>query len=128
MAKKSKVIPIVFSAIDYFGNTVILHQQVWTSHILDPVEGHPQMLGYEHLIQQVLADPFEIREGAWPTAAVFISDPLVGPRPEGIRTVVEYNTLSFIGGACTGLVRTAYPIDTVTYKTPRIGKLLARRK
>jgi len=118
----------LFEITDYFGNLVALAEQTWTTHILDPIEGHPQMLGYENLVQQVLRDPLEVRlSKTLNTGAIFISDPNVGPSPEGIRVVVAYANLAFQKGASHGIVSTAYPIDLVRYSTPMIGKVIGRR-
>lgn len=127
MAKKKKA-PLLFEVTDYFGNLVTLSEQTWIMHILDPIEGHPQMLGCEGLVQQVLKDPLEVRlSKTINTGAVFISDPNVGPSPEGMRVVVLYPNLAFEKGASHGIVSTAYPIDLVRYNTPNIGKIIGRR-
>jgi len=119
--------PPLFQVPDYWGNLVTLHEATWNIHILDPADGHPQMVGCEKLVQQLLLDPLEIRLGAVPESAVFVSDPGVGPSPEGMRAVVLYNNVAFEMGAFSGIVTTAYPIDLVRYPTPRIGRILAKR-
>ena len=121
-------IPVLFQVTDYFGNLVALQEETWFTHILEPIEGHPRMLGYENLVQQTLQDPLEIRMAAYDTGAVFISDPGVGPSPEGIRAVVSYSTVAFEKGACTGIVTTAYPIDLVRYPSPRMGRIIVSRR
>jgi hypothetical protein len=126
VAKKKKT-PL-FQVTDYFGNLVVLHEDWWIGHILDPNEGHPQMVGYENLVQRVVHDPFEVRLSTKAsTGAVFISDVGVGPSPEGIRVVVGYPSITFEKGGGHGTVITAYPIDLVRYSTPRIGKIIGRR-
>jgi hypothetical protein len=119
---------VVFSITECFGNLVKLQKQTWEGHILDPSEGHPQMSGYETLVQQVLKDPFEVWEGMFPTSAVFISEALVGPSPEGIRVVVNYRDITFEKGSTTGFVTTAYPIDLVAYPTPRLGRRILKNR
>lgn len=125
MAKK-KIDSLLFQTTDYFGNLVDLSEKTW--HIIDPVDGHPQMFGYEDLVKRVLRDPLEVRlSKTFDTGAVFVSDPNVGPSPEGIRVVVGYPNLTFQKGASHGIVKTAYPIDLVRYSTPMIGKVIGRR-
>jgi len=120
--------PLLFQVTDYFGNLVALPEVRWLTHILDPILGHPQMYGCENLVQQLLQDPLEIREGAFPTSAVFISDPGVGPSPEGIRAVVKCTNLAFEKGACAGDITTAYPIDLIGYPTPRMRRIIVGRR
>jgi len=119
---------LVFSATDYYGNLVKLYRDTWENHVLDPVNGHPQMLGCENLVQGVLKDPYEIRQSAQQaTAAAFISATNVGPSLEGIRVLVNYTTNDFQKGSAEGLVVTAYPIDSVRYSTPRISRPLYKK-
>jgi hypothetical protein len=120
--------PLLFQVSDYWGNLVALSEATWNTHIIDPAMGHPQMRGCENLVQQLLQDPLEIREGAYPRGAVFISDPGFGPGPEGMRAVVLYTNVAFEKGAYTGIVTTAYPIDIARYPTPRIGRVIVQRR
>lgn len=128
MPRKRQLSGVVFSVTECFGNLVHLRTGTWLGHILDPVDGHPQMTGYENLVQQVLQDPLEVWTGQWPTSAVFISDPLIGPSPEGIRVVVKYQDTTFEKGTSSGVVSTAYPIDLVRYNTPRLGRAILKRR
>jgi len=86
------------------------------------------MSGYENLLKTILSDPFEVWASAInPQAAIFLSDPLVGPTNSGVRTIVNYRALTFDAGSTSGLIVTAYPIDTARYPHPRIGRLLKKR-
>lgn len=119
---------LVFSVTDCFGNCVQLAVLTWQGHILDPTDGHPQMTGFETLVEHVLEDPLEVWTGQWPTSAVFVSDPAVGPSPDGIRAVVNYNAVTFEKGGTVGSVSTAYPIDFVGYPYPRMGKRILKNR
>jgi hypothetical protein len=123
VAKKKDA--LIFSVTDYWGNLVELSEQTWSVHICAP-EGHPQMIGYENLVKQILRSPYEVRSSTQaPTGAVFISHPQDGPSPEGIRAVVNYKSRAFQKGSTTGIVTTAYPVDLARYPTPKIGRVLA---
>jgi hypothetical protein len=124
---KKKQAP-VFSATDLWGNLVILREERWLNHIIEPIDGHPQLAGYQNLVEQVVINPYEAYESTQQsTGVVFLSDPHVGPSPEGIRVVVNYSTTAYEKGATEGTVITAYPVDLVLYPSPRIGKLIFRR-
>ena len=76
----------VFSATDLWGNLVILPEETWLNHIVEPIDGHTEMKGYENLVKQVVVNPYEAYLSTQQsTAILFLSDPNVGPRPEGIR-------------------------------------------
>jgi hypothetical protein len=114
--KKSR---FVFETTDAFGNPVRLHRSTWEGHVL--ALEHPDMAGYENLVEGAIATPF----AAYPstdvaTSLVFATDQGVGPRPEGIRAVVLYKDMKFLYGASTGVVQTAYPVDSVRYPKPKI--------
>lgn len=122
MAKKPKPL---FSITDYFGNLVECSEETWYSHILDPIEGHPQMAGHENLVQAVLKNPHEIRTSTQHlTGVAFISAPGIGPSPEGIRALVNFATTHYEKGSITGNLMTAYPIDWVRYANPQLGKII----
>jgi hypothetical protein len=126
VAKKKK--QPVFSTTDLWGNLVILQEETWLNHIVEPIDGHPEMTGYENLVKQVVVDPYEAYQSTQQsTGILFLSDPHVGPRPEGIRVVVNYSDTSYEKGATSGFVVTAYPIDLVLYPSPKIGKLIYKR-
>lgn len=119
MSAKRRIGPI-FSTLDLYGNVVELHATTWNAHILDE---HPEMHGCEDLVKSVLSDPFEIRLSTLcETSLAFISESNIGPRPEGIRVLVEYTDTTFEKGSVTGNVSTAYPIDLARYRSPQIGK------
>lgn len=125
MAKKTQ---LVFSTTDYFGNLVTLAQGTWVEHILDPQQGHPEMEGLEDIVEDVIKNPNEIRISSGETTALlYISSPGVGPRPEGVRAVVKYETTLYEKGATRGAVATAYPIDIKKYGTGGLGKRIYQR-
>jgi hypothetical protein len=81
------------------------------------------MAGYETLVKSVVEAPAQIQVSTQhATGLAFISDPGVGPRPEGIRVLVNYAHTCYEKGATTGMVATAYPIDVQEYGNPRLGK------
>ena len=107
---------------DIFGNLVDLYWSTWNGHVLDPVEGHPDMAGLEHLVLKVLQDPYEVCQSTLDNAALaYISEPGIGPRPAGIRVLVGYDSTDYEKGSAYGTVNTAYPIDLVGYSNPRIN-------
>jgi hypothetical protein len=115
----------VFVTTEFFGNSVQLYTSTWTDHIL--VE-HPQMVGYEALVRQVLRDPDEIRESIlYSYAAAFISAAgLISP--QGFRVIVKYDDAMYQKGSTSGIVATAYPVDLVNYQKPNLGKSIYRKK
>jgi hypothetical protein len=121
-----KVNPVIFDINEFYGNVVKLHASTWVDHVL--VE-HPQMSGYEALVQQVLKDPYEIRRSTlYNIGAAFISEPKVVPAfPEGIRVLVRYEDAFYEGGASSGLVATSYPIDLIGYQRPNLGATIYRK-
>lgn len=124
MAKSKKPLSI-FQQTDFFGNLVNLSSDTWDNHI---VVEHPEMVGYESLVQQTIKDPLEVCESTqYDFGAVFISPPGLGPSVEGIRAVVWYQHWSYQKGSATGLVATAYPIDIIRYGNPKVGKSLYRK-
>ncbi len=118
---KNKAV-LIFNTTDYFGNLVGLWSDTWDTHIIDPVFGHPEMAGYQGLVQDVLQDPYEICPSTESkTGLAYISDRGVGPRPEGIRVLVDYRNTEFEKGSTSGTVTTAYPVDVVRYARPKIN-------
>jgi hypothetical protein len=117
--------PVVFGLTEFFGNLVELPTSTWVDHVL---VYHPEMVGHENVIQQVLKDPFEIKESTlYATGAAFISEPLL-VFPEGIRVLVNYTDISYQKGAATGLITTAYPVDLINYQRPNLGKTVYRKR
>ena len=115
----------LFAVTDYFGNLVECSEETWVSHILDPVDGHPQMAGYENLVQDVLKNPYEVRVSTQhQTGVAFISPPGTGPSPEGLRALVNFANAHYEKGSTTGNLMTAYPVDWVRYGNPRLGKII----
>lgn len=120
--KKSK---LIFSTNDYYGNLVELDRETWERHILNIVEGHPEMVGYEGLVESIISNPYEIRLSTLSaTALAFISAPLAGPSPDGIRALVKYENGMFMKGSTQGRVSTAYPVDIIRYGSPKLGKTI----
>jgi hypothetical protein len=119
---------LVFSTTDCFGNLVQLDRQTWENHVLDIVQGHPEMAGYEDLVKEIIANPYEVRlSTASTTALAFVSDRLVGPAPDGIRALVQYKSEQFEKGSLRGYVATAYPVDIIRYGSPKLGKTIYKR-
>jgi len=116
---------LVFSTTDFYGNLVTLTQDTWRAHI---VFYHPSMVGYESLVEKTIQDPQEIRLSLYSSTGVaFVSPRGVGPRPEGIRVLVNYADTAYVKGATTGKVSTAYPVDLVKYRTPKLGKSIYKK-
>jgi hypothetical protein len=121
----SKKKPIIFSTTDVWGNLISLSSKTWNTHItLD----HPEMASLQSLIQQVVQDPFEVRESTnFSTSVAFISEPGAGSHTEGIRVLVDYADTHYQKGASSGNVTTAYPIDTIKYSAPQLGKSIYKK-
>jgi hypothetical protein len=116
---------LVFSTTDFYGNLVTLSGDTWNTHI---VVDHPDMAGCENLVQETVQDPHEIRVSTLSdTGVVFVSSSGVGPRPEGIRVLVDYADAFYEKGASSGRIVTAYPIDIVKYSRPNIGRLIHKK-
>ena len=125
MTRKAKIKDLVWSTSDFFGNSVMLVRSTWDLHILDE---HPEMDTYEALVKSTVEKPFEIRTSTQNnTALAFISEPGIGPSPEGIRALVNYADTYFEKGSTSGMIVTAYPVDIVKYGSPQIGKTIYKR-
>jgi hypothetical protein len=46
--------------------------------------------------------------------------PGIGPRPEGMRVLVDFDSTDYLKGGAYGLVQTAYGVDVVKYGRPQI--------
>jgi hypothetical protein len=123
VAKKKN--PVLFSTLDFYGNLVKLPEKSWVGHILTE---HPEMSGYHDLLREVIKDPAEIRVSSYVTTGVaFISTPGVGPRPLGLRVLVNYADEFYEKGSSTGDVTTAYPIDIIKYGNPQLGRTIYKK-
>lgn len=110
--------PVIFSTPDYFGNMISLHAHTWF-HIL---EGHEIMRPYQDLIEPCLVVPTGIRESTDSHLALVFEAEVLGLPPEDLlRVVVKYTDGSFMGGTSTGIVTTAYPVDSITYPSSQVG-------
>ncbi len=119
MAKQPKC--IFKNEPDVFGNRVTLYSSTWNTHVLHPIMGHPEMTGYESLVLQLLQDPQMVCPSTSdPLSLAYISDVGVGPRPEGVRVLVSYDTAGYLKGDIRGVVQTAYSIDWKQYSRPKI--------
>jgi|GEM_PF-4505943 hypothetical protein len=126
MPRKSRPKDLVWDTTDLYGNYVILGQATWNEHIL--IE-HPAMANYEALIKSVVQNPHEIRLSTQSnTALAFISAAGIGPRPEGIRALVNYADMFYEKGSGSGSIVTAYPVDIVKYGTPQLGKTIYKKR
>ena len=101
---------------DRFANEVYLFRED-LDHILD---GHPEMAGRESEIKGIVEQPTRIHEAGTPKTAAFLG-PSTSSNPEGIRVIVGYSSEMYISGNTSGIVVTAYPIDSIQYNKPRIG-------
>jgi hypothetical protein len=87
------------------------------------------MRGFEDLVEETVQDPLEIRiSKIVSTGLAYISPPGVGPSPEGIRVLVDYDDMAYQKGASTGMVTTAYPVDLIRYSNPQIGRVIYRKR
>lgn len=121
----SRFIPLVFSTTDFYGNLVTLSEDTWNTHVI--IE-HPAMAGLENLVQKTIQDPYEIRlSTASETGVAFVSPAGVGPRPEGIRVLVNYVDIVYEKGATSGKIQTAYPIDVIKYGSSQIGRVIYKK-
>ena len=124
--KKSQLPPPIFTTTDVYGNYISLGRGTWEGHI---VVEHPDMAGLELLVENVIVDPALIRTSSKSnTGVAFISDPGIGPRPEGIRVLVNYSDTYYEMGASSGIVQTAYPIDIFQYGNPQLARIIYERK
>ena len=125
MSRKRTSAPLVFTTTDFFGNLVNLQQDRWVGHIISE---HPEMTGYETLVKGVVEAPREVQVSTQEeTGLAFISDPGVGPRPEGIRVLVSYADTHYEKGSTSGMITTAYPIDIQKYRRPRLGRTIYKK-
>jgi hypothetical protein len=86
------------------------------------------MAGYETLVEKTIQDPEQIRVSLYSsTGLAYISPPGVGPRPEGIRVLVNYADTAYEKGASIGRVSTAYPVDFAKYGSPKLGKIIYQK-
>jgi hypothetical protein len=125
VSRKLKPGALVFTTTDFFGNLVDFERGTWEGHVL---VAHPEMAGYETLIKRVVEDPSEIRPSAHAdTGLAFISEPGIGPRPEGIRVLVNYADTNIQKGSTSGIIQTAYPVDIQKYPKPQLGKAIYKK-
>ena len=118
---------VVFTTNEPRGNPVHCFQVTWTNHVVTPI-GHPEMAGYEEIVEQFIQDPMEVRFGRYSDSRVFVSDPNQGPRAEGMRATVWYDDMEkYMAGMTFGMLTTAYPIDHVRYPPQRIGDVEFKR-
>lgn len=123
MSKKSR--PPIFTTTDFYGNEVALTDNTWSYHVLDE---HPEMAGHEKTLQEILQDPYEIRPSTQlNTAVAFISDANVGPRPAGVRILVNYTDIHYEKGASSGTITTAYPVDIIKYGNPQLAAAIYKK-
>jgi hypothetical protein len=119
VAKKPKF--VFRDQLDVIGNLITLRRETWDVHVIDPVEGHPDMGPFEGSLLQIIQDPAMIcRSLTNHLSLAYVSDLGVGPRPEGIRLLVDFASADYLKGGLRGNVQTAYPVDFIAYPTPRI--------
>jgi len=109
MASKGAVRKNAVSTPDVWGNFVRCSIDHWEEHIVDPLDGHPELTGREKEVEQAILDPDLIRPST-ATGRAFAFERR-GTADE-IRVVVSYQEPDLIRqGGTSGWVSTAYPID-----------------
>jgi hypothetical protein len=99
----------VIDTTDLYGNTVQCTSNQWTGHIIEPLDGHPEMAGREHDVKKAIEDPEFIRPST-KTGVAFAFERVTSS--ETIRVIVYYEDPAMItAGATSGKVATAYPDD-----------------
>lgn len=86
---------------DPLGRVLVLHDRTWFGHI---IQGHPEVAGLRHLVEQAVREPTEIRHS--------LSDPLcrlyfgAGPRASVLIVVV--------GDIVQGVIKTAHLANKIS--------------
>lgn len=95
--------------VDFYGNPVHCTSAQWHGHIIDPLEGHPEMVGREAEVKKAIEDPEFIKPST--TTGLALAYESV-TSADTIRVIVYYdNPATIQAGGTTGKVATAYPDD-----------------
>jgi hypothetical protein len=117
--------PVVFAVQDVWGNEVSFYAETWMLHI---VGGHPEMGPYQDLIRPCVLDPTAIRESTDSTRALVFENIIQGFPPEDLlRVIVKYTDTSFMRGVATGVVASAFPVDSIAFPNPKVGNIIYTR-
>lgn len=111
MAPKAKVKrKHIIATPDFWGNHVTCTADHWVGHIIEPLDGHPELTGREHEVARAIQDP-EIIRPSTKTGIAFAFERMT--TADTIRVVVTYADPTGIKtGSTVGTVATAYPVDT----------------
>lgn len=103
-SKKNK-----FEVIDFWGNPVHCTTRNWEGHIIEPLDGHPELTGREFEVAKAIEDPEFIRPST-KTGKAFAFDRVT--TTDTVRAIVYYDNESATqSGNTYGWVGTAYPDD-----------------
>ena len=95
---------------DFWGNPVHCTSDHWTAHIIEPLDGHPELTGREHEVAKTIQDP-EIIRPSTKTGKAFAFERVT--TADTIRAIVYYDDQSSIKtGRTFGWLGTAYPVDS----------------
>lgn len=115
---------LVFSTNDCFGSPVRLEQERWTNHIIDPYDGHTELVGHEADVQLTVEDPDQIRPSTQTGKAFGFERAL--STSETLRVIVYYDDpVQIWSGNTVGNVSTAYIDDQTTIS--RVGPVVWQR-
>jgi hypothetical protein len=95
--------------VDFYGNPVHCTSDQWHGHIIDPLDGHPEMVGREADVKRAIENPEFIK----PSTTTGLALAYEGvTSADTIRVIVYYENPAIIhAGATAGKVVTAYPDD-----------------
>jgi hypothetical protein len=106
---KPKQKPHPVATKDFYGNAVHCTAPQWESHIIDPIDGHPEMDGREAEVRKTVEDPDYIRPSTT-TGLAFAYEKITSI--DTVRVIVYYENPALVKmGATTGKIATAYPDD-----------------
>jgi hypothetical protein len=110
MAPKKRINPKhKFETVDFWGNPVHCTIQNWEGHIVEPLDGHPELTGREREVAQAIADP-EIIRPSTRTGNAFAFERVT--TNDIIRAIVYYaNGTAAQTGNSYGQLGTAYLDD-----------------
>jgi len=107
--KKSVKRKHVIETPDLWGNPVHCTADHWTGHIIDPLDGHPELAGREIEVAKAIQDP-EIIRPSTRTGKAYAFERVTST--DTIRAIVYYDdALSIKSGSTFGWLGTAYPVD-----------------
>jgi hypothetical protein len=108
---------------DLWGSPVQCTQAWWVSHVLDPIEGHPELTGREADVARAIQDPDIVRPST-KTGKAFAFETV--STTETIRAIVYYDDPKMLTtGRTSGQMATAYPDDPAY--TSQVGSPIYRK-